>query len=87
MKLFRCHAVLPRDPKSGLYPVHTYVTIAKAWREARARVRGAEPNAEFVSVPCEAADPVRAAFNMLTGGELAALRAACEWNESQHPPE
>jgi len=83
--MYKCHAVLPVSGRDDMHPVRTYVTVAKTWREARARVRGAEPAAAFVSVPSEAPDPVMMQSGSITASEFAALRLACEWIEGQRP--
>ena len=85
MKLFKCHVVLPAPSKDPRHLVRSYVTVARSWHEARARVRRAEPGAEFVSVPFEAPDPLMTHVSEITSGELEALRLACEWNEDQRP--
>jgi len=85
MRIYKCYAVLPARGRDDMHPVRTYVTVAKSWREARARVRGAEPAAEFVSVPSESPDPVMTQSGSITTSEFAALRLACEWNEGQRP--
>ena len=87
MRLYKCHAVLPATGRDRAHPVRTYVTVARTWREARARVRGAEPTADFVSLPCEAPDPVMMQGGSMNAQELAALRLACDWNEAQQPKE
>jgi len=85
MKIYKCYAVLPARGRDDMHPVRTYVTVATSWREARARVRGAEPAAEFVSVPSESPDPVMTQSASISASEFAALRLACEWNEGQRP--
>jgi len=83
MRLFKCHAVLPSTGRSDTHVVRTYVTIAGTWQQARARVRDEEPGAEFVSLPVETTGTVMTQVWSITPHELAGLRLACEWNESQ----
>ena len=83
MRLFKCHAVLPASGRDESHVVRTYLTIANTWREARARVRDEEPGAEFISLPSETTDTVMMQVWSINAHELAGLRLACEWNESQ----
>jgi len=83
MRLFKCHAVLPVSGRDPSHVVRTYLTIASTWQEARARVRDEEPGAEFISLPSETTDTVMMQVWSINAHELAGLRLACEWNESQ----
>ena len=87
MKLYKCHAVLPSTGRDGTHVVRTYVTLAATWREARARIREEEAGAEFISLPSEATDVVLTQVWSINAHELAGLRLACEWNESQRRTE
>lgn len=81
MKLFKCHAVLPSTSRTDAHVVRTYMTIARTWQEARARIRAEEPGAEFISLPSESGDAVITQIWTITPHEFAGLRLACEWNE------
>ena len=83
MRLFKCHAVLPANGRTEVHVVRTYVTMAGTWQEARARIRDEEPGAEFISLPSETTDAVMTQVWSINAHELAGLRLACEWNESQ----
>ena len=83
MKLYKCHAVLPSNGRDGTHVVRTYVTLAHTWQEARARIREEEPGADFISLPSETPDVVMTQVWSINSHELAGLRLACEWNESQ----
>lgn len=87
MRLFKCHAVLPSTSRTDGHVVRTYMTIANTWQEARARIRDEEPGAEFISLPSETADAVMTQIWTIAPHELAGLRLACEWNESQRRSE
>ena len=83
MRLYKCHAVLPSTGRDGTHVVRTYVTVAATWQQARARIHEEEPGAEFISLPSEATDVVITQVWSINAHELAGLRLACEWNESQ----
>lgn len=83
MRLFKCHAVMPLFGHERRHVVRTYVVIASTWQEARARIRGQEPGAEFVTVPVEIADALMVDVASMSGRELADLRFACTWNEAR----
>jgi len=83
MRLFKCHAVLPPSGRTDVHVVRTYVTMAATWQEARSHIREEEPGADFISLPSETKDTVMTQVWSITAHELAGLRLACEWNESQ----
>ena len=80
MKLFKCHAVIPRADARG-YIIRTYVVTGNTWEGARMRIRDHEPRSEFVTVPAETPDPLMIDGRLMTKREFADLRSACEWNE------
>jgi hypothetical protein len=82
MKLFKCHAVIPRADGRG-YIIRTYIAIATTWQEARIQIRVHEPRSEFVTVPAETPDPLMIDGRLMTKREFADLRSACEWNEQR----
>ena len=83
MKLFTCHAVMPLVGHERTHLVRTYVVLASAWQEARARVRSQEPGSEFVTVPIETPDVLTIDVTSMSEAEFADLRYACNWNESR----
>ena len=83
MRLFKCHAVLPSAGRSDTHIVRTYLTMAATWQEARSFVRDEEPGAQFISLPSETTGVVMTQVWSITTHELAGLRLACDWNESQ----
>ena len=83
MSLYKCHAVLPSGGHSGTHIVRTYLTMAACWRDARSLVRDSEPDAEFISLPSETTGVVMMQVWSITTHELAGLRLACDWNETQ----
>jgi hypothetical protein len=74
---------MPNTGGERPHGVRTYVALAGTWQEARARVRAEEPGAEFITVPSAIADTLATNVWSISGAELAALRVACDWNESQ----
>ena len=83
MRLYKCHAVLPSTGRDDMHVVRTYVAVAATWQDARARIREEEPGAKFVSLPIETNGAVVTQVWSINAHELAGLRLACEWNESQ----
>jgi hypothetical protein len=83
VRLFKCHAVLPATRRTDSHVVRTYLTIARTWQEARARIRMEEPGAEFISLPSETPEAVITQTWTITPHEFGGLRLACDWNESQ----
>lgn len=83
MKLFKCHAVMPLVAHERTHRVRTYLVIAHTWQEARARIWNQQQNAEFVTVPCEMPGMLMTEVSSMSESELADLRSACDWNESQ----
>jgi hypothetical protein len=82
MKLFKCHAVIPRMRGGSGYLVRTYVVSANTPLEAQARVRGQEPRVEFVTVPGEVVGGLMMTDEQqISEREFDDLRAACRWNE------
>lgn len=83
MKLFKCHAVMPLVGYERTHLVRTYVVIAEAWQEARARVWNQERDAAFVTMPREMPDLLMTEVSSISEPELADLRSACDWNENR----
>ena len=81
MKLFQCHAVMPRLGHETGHVVRTYLTIGQTWQEARARVAVAEPRVEFVTVPCAMSEVMVTGTSSINAREFDDLRSACAWNE------
>lgn len=85
MKLFKCRAVMPLLAHEHTHVVKTYVVVADCWEQARARVQGERPGAEFVTVPVETPDVLMVTLDSMSAREFADLRSACNWREQQAP--
>jgi hypothetical protein len=83
MKLFQCHAVMPRTGDTRSHLIRTYVVIASTSEEARARIEGQEPQADFVTIPVEASHPLVVDVRLMSEREVADLHSACAWNETR----
>jgi hypothetical protein len=83
MKLFKGHAVLPRNAQEPQHPVRTYLVVADDWEEARVRIGRREPGAEFITVPGEIPDPLMIDTHALDPRECKDLRSASAWNEAR----
>jgi hypothetical protein len=83
MKMFQCRAVMPLLAHERTHVVRTYLVVAADWEQARARVQGERPGAEFVTIPVEAPDVLLTALDSMDEREAADLRSACEWREKQ----
>jgi hypothetical protein len=82
MKLFKCHAVIPRMRGRRAFLVRTYAVSANTPLEAQARIRGHERRVEFVTVPAEmVAGLMVTDEQQINEREFDDLRAACRWNE------
>jgi hypothetical protein len=83
MRLFKCYALMPNAGEGRSHLVSTYVVIANAWQEARARIQSQEPRAEFVTIPVEVPHPLMVDARLMSEREYGDLRSACEWNEDR----
>ena len=85
MKLFKCRAVMPLLAHEHTHLVKTYLVIAEGWEQARARVQGERPGAEFVTIPVETPDVLLVTLDSMSAREAADLRSACDWREQNAP--
>lgn len=83
MRLFKAHAVMPRETGRPSHRVRSYVVAAEDWREARQRIASREPGALFVTVPDDMSRELMTDEWLISPRECADLRAACDWNEAR----
>jgi hypothetical protein len=91
LRVFKCHAVMPRCRVQGVHAIKTYFVTAPCVDTARSRVLDETKDAEFVTMPVamtESSAYLRPDILMtdtatISARELRDLQAAHQWNAGE----